>query len=133
MLATIACASVWLVRPVHVGVFAGSLVGGMRLTVSGYLLMTLQVHCSLHAPPPLVNQTRFYTKSHSSIESDMEGWVNRLDESMNAAPLVRWGSGRVLLLPCCRAVLCVQCGLPLSASVCGSRHIYIHISRPCVR
>lgn len=32
---------------------------------------------------------RFYTKLHHKIESDMEGWVMRLDESMDAAPLVR--------------------------------------------
>jgi len=33
---------------------------------------------------------RFYTKSHASIEAEMEGWVNRLDESLDTAPLVRW-------------------------------------------
>lgn len=36
---------------------------------------------------------RYYTKSHATIESEMEGWVNRLDESMDSAPLVRWVCG----------------------------------------
>jgi hypothetical protein len=32
---------------------------------------------------------RFYTKSHATVEADMEGWVLRLDASMDSAPLVR--------------------------------------------
>jgi hypothetical protein len=32
---------------------------------------------------------RYYARSHSHIESDMEGWVMRFDDSLDQAPLIR--------------------------------------------
>lgn len=96
----------------------------------------LTARLPLCLPHPLC--IRFYTKSHATIESEMEGWVTRLDASMDSAPLVRYAAypPPVGHLHCTHCVGSSQCqgwslGLSRHTHGCSLGRMRVH-SSACV-